>query len=61
MMSLLLIGGIERNPGPTSEFSAGSNSFLSETEHIMEDKLSIVHYNVQRIANKLDLNRIRTS
>ena len=55
MMSLLLIGGIERNPGPTSESSAGSNSVLSETEHIIEDKFSIVHYNVQSIANKLDV------
>ena len=46
---------IEQNPGPTSESSVGSNSVLSETEHIIEDKSSIVHYNVQNIANKLDL------
>ena len=49
-MSLLLMGGTERNPGPTSE-----SSVLSETKHIIEDKFSIVHYNVQSIANKLDL------
>ena len=55
MMSLLLIGGIERNPGPTSESFADSISVLSETERIIEDKFSIVHYNVQSIANKLDL------
>ena len=55
IMSLLLIGGIERNPGPSSESSVDSNSDLSATEHIIEDKFSIVHYNVQSIANKLDL------
>ena len=55
IMSLLLIGGIERNPGPLSESSVDSNSDLSATEHIIEDKFSIVHYNVQSIANKLDL------
>ena len=38
MMSLLLIGGIERNPVPTSESFADSISVLSETEHIIEDK-----------------------
>ena len=56
--SLLLIAGIERNPGPlseSSESSANSNSNLSVTEHIIEDKFSIVYYNVQSIANKLDL------
>ena len=55
IMSLLIIGGIERNPGPSSESSVDSNSDLSATEPIIEDKFSIVHYNVQSIANKLDL------
>ena len=55
-MSLLLIGFWAKH-GPTPEFSLGSNSvkILSETEHIIEDKFSIVHYNVQNNAYKLDL------
>ena len=55
VMSLLFIGGIERNPGLSSLSSEDSISFLSATEHIIEDKFSIVHYNVQSIANKMDL------
>ena len=55
ILSLLFIGGIERNPGPLSSSSDDSISFLSAAEHIIEDKLSIVHYNVQSIANKMDL------
>ena len=54
-MSLLLIAGTERNPGPRSESTVGSNSVLSETERIIEDKFSIVYHNVQSIVNKLDL------
>ena len=42
-MSLLLIAGTERNPGPRSESSVGSTSISSETQHIIEDKFSIVH------------------
>ncbi|MCG8046167.1 MAG: reverse transcriptase domain-containing protein [Candidatus Thiodiazotropha endolucinida] len=48
IMSLLLIAGVERNPGPASESSVGSTSNLT-------NKFSIVHYNVQSLANKLDL------
>ena len=55
ILSLLFIGGIERNPGPSSSSSDDSISFLSATEHIIEDKFSTVHYNVQSIANKMDL------
>ena len=55
ILSILFIGGIEGNPGPSSSFSDDSISFLSATEHIIEDKFSIVHYNVQSIANKMDL------
>ena len=55
VLSLLFIGGIERNPCPSSSSSDDSESFLSATEHIIEDKFSIVHYNVQSIANKIDL------
>ena len=54
-MSLLLIAGIERNPGPASQFSGTSFSSSSVKEQIFEDKFSIVHYNVQRLANKIDL------
>ena len=52
MMSLLLIGGIERNPGQTSESSADSNSVLSETDHIIEDKflLYIIMFRASRIS-----------
>ena len=55
ILSLLFIGGIERNPGPSSSSSDDSISLLSATEHIIEDKFSIVHYNVHSIANKMDL------
>ena len=46
VLSLLFIGGIERNPGPSSSSSDGSISSLSATEHIIEDTFSIVYYNV---------------
>ena len=55
ILSLLFIGGIERNPGLSSSSSDDSISFLSAAEHIIEDKFSIVHYNVQSIANKMNL------
>ena len=55
ILSILFIGCIEQNPGPVSSFSNDLISCLSATEHIIEDKLSIVHYNVQNIANKMDL------
>ena len=45
VLSLLFIGGIERNPCLSSSSSDDSESFLSATEHIIEDKFSIVHYN----------------
>ena len=52
-LPLLIIG--ERNPGPTFSSSDDSISFLSLTEHFIEDKFAIVHYNIQIIANKKDL------
>ena len=57
ILSLLLISGIERNPGPVSHDSVGSASSLidDENEKIIQDKFSIVHYNVQSIANKIDI------
>ena len=55
IMSLLLIGGIERNPGPPSECSVGSNTILSETEHIIEDNFLfyIIMYRLSRICHPL--------
>ena len=55
-MSLLLISGIERNPGPASNSSFDSSSTsLTLDEKVLENKFSVVHYNIQSIANKLDL------
>ena len=47
IMSLLLIAGIERNLGPASQLSDTSFSSSSVKQQIIEDKFSIVHYNVQ--------------
>ncbi|MCG8113231.1 MAG: reverse transcriptase domain-containing protein, partial [Candidatus Thiodiazotropha taylori] len=56
IMSLLLISGIERNPGPSSTTSSSSeNSFTTLENQMIKDKFSVVHYNVQSIVNKLDL------
>ena len=55
IMSLLLIAGIERNPGPASQLSDTSFSSSSVKQQIIEDKFSIVHYNVQSLANKINL------
>ena len=56
VMSLLLIAGIERNPGPSSEDSyrsTESSSFLDNLNR--KGKFSIVHNNIQNITNKVDL------
>ena len=55
VLSLLFIGGIERISGLSSSSSDDSISIVFATEHIIVDKYSIVHYNVQSIANKMDL------
>ena len=56
IMALLLIAGIERNPGPSSTSSSSSTtSTPSFDETVIKNKFSIVHYNVQSIANKIDL------
>ena len=60
VLSLHFIGGIERNPGPSSSSLEDSISLLSATEHIIPDKFSIVHYNVQSIANKKRFDTIGT-
>ena len=55
-MSLLFISGIERNSGPASNSSFDvSSTSLSLDEKLIENKFSVVHYNIQSIANKLDL------
>ena len=54
IMALLLLSGIERNPGPFSNDSVSSVSTIQD-EYIIKDKFSIVHYNVQSISNKIDL------
>ena len=56
IMSMLLIAGRERNPGPISDSSvSSSDSITSAEEKASKDKLSVVPYNVQSILNKLDL------
>lgn len=53
IMSLLLISGIERNPGPASTASlSSSSSSTSFEEKVIKEKFSVVHYNVQSIMNK---------
>ena len=55
-MSLLFISGIERNPGPASNSSFDSSSAsLTLDEKVIKSKFSVVHYNIQSIANKFDL------
>ncbi|MCG7879037.1 MAG: endonuclease/exonuclease/phosphatase family protein [Candidatus Thiodiazotropha taylori] len=57
-LSILLLncGDIETNPGPAIENSTLSDSSLSfPNETAIREKLSLVHYNVQSLANKKDL------
>ena len=55
-MALLLIAEVERNPGPSSTSSSSSTtSTPSFDETAIKNKFSIVHYNVQSMANKIDL------
>ena len=57
IMSLLLMAGIEPNPGPNSEASTSSSNLSPDSEdlNIIKDKFSVVHYNVQSITNKIDI------
>ncbi|MCG8113299.1 MAG: endonuclease/exonuclease/phosphatase family protein, partial [Candidatus Thiodiazotropha taylori] len=48
------MSGIERNPGPL-DLSTSTNSDEISNEKIINDKFSIVQYNVQSISNKLNL------
>ena len=54
IMALLLLSGIERNPGPLSHDSVGSVATIHDKSNI-KDKFSVVHNNVQSISNKIDL------
>ena len=57
IMSLLLLAGIEPNPGPITEASTISSN-LSSTHgdlKLVKYEFSIVHYNVQSVTNKLDI------
>ena len=56
-MSLLLLAGIEPNPGPISEASTISSNISSTycDLKMVKDKFSIVHYNIQSLTNKLDI------
>ena len=56
-MSLLLLAGIELNPGPISEASTISSNLSSTYGDLkmVKDKFSIVHYNIQSLTNKLDI------
>ena len=55
-MLLLKCGDVELNPGPnsnTSSSSVSSTVTLNETE--LDNKFSIIHYNIQSISKKKDL------
>ena len=57
IMSLLLLAGIEPNPGPISEASTISSNISSTycDLEMVKDKFSIVHYNIQSLTKKLDI------
>ena len=57
IMSLLLIAGIEPNPGPISENSVNSSTLSVSFDDLnaIKNKFSVVHYNVQSISDKLDI------
>ena len=56
ILTTLLIGGIERNPGPLLNDSRDSSSVGSTSEDMnIRKKFSIVHYNIQSLSNKVDL------
>ena len=56
IMSALLIGGIETNPGlrldESSNSSAASGIFEKSS---IKGKFSVVHYNIQSLSNKVDM------
>ena len=52
-MLLYLSVGVEKNPGPTSENRHESNKSFQFPP--LQGNLSMVHYNVQSFANKIDI------
>ena len=54
-MLLLRSGDIELNPGPDSDNDSLFSDSSLETSDIIRNKFSIVHYNVQSAARKIDL------
>ena len=52
ILSALLIWGIERNPGPSSNPSSTGPTFEYTS---VRSNFWIVHYNIQSLANKVDL------
>ena len=56
IMSLLLIGSTEKNPGPHSDVSLNTSSSGPTFESTaINYKFSIAHYNIQSLSNKLDI------
>ena len=60
VLSLLLLkcGDVETNPGPDIDISLSSASSSSVTDpdkDIIKSKFSVVHYDVQNLANKVEL------
>ena len=57
IMALLLIAGVERNPGPSSTSSSSSTtSTPSFDETVIKNKFSIVHYNVSEYSKQNRFN-----
>lgn len=57
-LSIILLrgGDIETNPGPDFEVSfSSSSSNMSKNESILQNKFSLVHYNVQSLMSKKDI------
>ena len=56
MMSALLIGGMETNPGPHLGESSNSSSASGIFEKSsIKSNFSVVHYNIQSLSNKVDI------
>ena len=57
LLSLLIIAGIEINPGPiSSETSDDLNmSHITDLSNLIENSVSFLHLNIQSLVPKLDL------
>ena len=56
ILSLLLLksGDIEPNPGPDTDSLSSSLSTPTQFEEMIKNKFSVVHYNVQSLASKIE-------